>query len=72
MEDIDLMRRIKKDGRKIYILPDRVSTSARRWQREGVLYTTLKNQVLVALYYLGVSPEKLSRYRRCHHNNDPE
>ncbi|MHC4575704.1 MAG: TIGR04283 family arsenosugar biosynthesis glycosyltransferase, partial [Planctomycetota bacterium] len=36
MEDIDLMRRIKKDGRKIYILPDRVSTSARRWQREGV------------------------------------
>jgi rSAM/selenodomain-associated transferase 2 len=64
MEDIDLMRRIKKDGKKIYILKDRVSTSARRWEQQGIIRTTLKNQLLVALYYLGVSPEKLAAYYR--------
>jgi glycosyltransferase involved in cell wall biosynthesis len=62
MEDIDLMRRIKKDRRKIYILKDRVSTSPRRWEKEGILYTTIRNQLILALYYLGVSPEKLAKY----------
>lgn len=66
MEDIDLMRRIKKDGKKIYILKDRVSTSARRWERKGAVRTTLRNQALVTLYYLGVSPEKLVRFYRQH------
>jgi rSAM/selenodomain-associated transferase 2 len=62
MEDVDLMRRIKKDGRKIYILPDKVTTSARRWESDGAFYTTLRNQVIVALYYLGVSPCRLAKY----------
>jgi rSAM/selenodomain-associated transferase 2 len=66
MEDIDLMRRIKRDGKKIRILRDRVSTSARRWEREGVLYTTLRNQILVGLFYLGVSPDRLTKYYRRH------
>ncbi|HUW19167.1 MAG TPA: TIGR04283 family arsenosugar biosynthesis glycosyltransferase [Sedimentisphaerales bacterium] len=61
MEDVDLMRRIKKDKKKIHILKDRVTTSPRRWERDGILYTTLRNQVLVALYYLGVSPESLAK-----------
>ena len=29
-------------------------TSSRRWEAEGPLYTTLRNQCLVLLYYLGV------------------
>ncbi|UCF16229.1 MAG: TIGR04283 family arsenosugar biosynthesis glycosyltransferase [Phycisphaerales bacterium] len=62
MEDLELMQRIKKDGKKIYILPDKVTTSARRWQRDGALYTTLRNQVFVALFHLGVSPSRLARY----------
>jgi rSAM/selenodomain-associated transferase 2 len=62
MEDVDLMRRIKKDKRKIRILKDRVSTSPRRWEEKGILRTTITNQVLLALYYLGVSPEKLAQY----------
>ncbi len=62
MEDVDLMRRIKKDGRKIHILPDKVTTSARRWQRDGALYTTVRNQILVALFRLGVSPDRLAKY----------
>ncbi|MHC4118620.1 MAG: TIGR04283 family arsenosugar biosynthesis glycosyltransferase [Planctomycetota bacterium] len=64
MEDVELMRRIKKDGKNICILPDKVTTSARRWQRDGALYTTLKNQVLVLLFYLGVSPGRLAKYYR--------
>ncbi|KPK45120.1 MAG: hypothetical protein AMJ65_00975 [Phycisphaerae bacterium SG8_4] len=62
MEDVDLMRRVKKDGKKIHILPDKVTTSARRWQRDGALYTTVRNQVLVALFRLGVSPGTLAKY----------
>ena len=62
MEDVELMRRIKKDGRKINILPDKVTTSARRWQRDGALYTTVRNRVLVALFRLGVSPGRLAKY----------
>jgi len=64
MEDVDLMRRIKKDRQRIHIFRDRVMTSARRWEAEGPLYTTLRNQVLVLFYYLGVSPETLSRFYR--------
>jgi len=62
MEDVDLMRRIKKDGRKIHILADKVVTSSRRWERQGAVYTTLKNQLIVILYYLGVSPHKLAEF----------
>jgi rSAM/selenodomain-associated transferase 2 len=66
MEDIEFMQRIKRDGAKIFILKDRVSTSARRWEAEGVLYTTVRNQFLASMYYLGVSPERLARYYRNH------
>ena len=62
MEDVELMRRIKRDGRKIHILPAKVTTSARRWQRDGALYTTVRNQVLVALFRLGVNPARLAKY----------
>ena len=62
MEDVDLMRRIKKDRKKIYILSDKVMTSARRWERDGALYTTVRNQILMALFYLGVSPCRLAKY----------
>ena len=64
MEDVELMRRIKRRGDKIFILRDRVKTSARRWENEGIIYTTLKNQVLINLYYLGISPDKLAKYYR--------
>ena len=66
MEDVDLMRRIKKDGRKIHIFRDKVVTSARRWEAEGALYTTLRNRMVVILYYLGVSSHKLAKfYKPC-------
>jgi hypothetical protein len=62
MEDVELMRRIKKSGRKIWIFRDRVMTSPRRWEKEGVIYCILRNWTLQTLYFLGVSPDKLVRF----------
>lgn len=62
MEDVDLMRRIKKAEDKICILPLKVKTSPRRWEKEGILRCTLRNWSLIALYYLGFPPEKLAKH----------
>jgi rSAM/selenodomain-associated transferase 2 len=62
MEDAELMRRIKKSGNKIWIFYDRVMTSPRRWEKEGVIYCTLRNWTLQALYFLGISPHKLANF----------
>ncbi|MDY6971195.1 MAG: hypothetical protein SV775_02585 [Thermodesulfobacteriota bacterium] len=62
MEDIELMKRIKKKGDAIRIIPLKVTTSARKWEKEGIILTTLRNWLLQFLYFLGVSPEKLVRY----------
>ena len=62
MEDVALMKLIKKRGDKIFILRDRVMTSARRWEKEGPFYTTLRNMVVMNLYRFGISPEKLLRF----------
>lgn len=62
MEDAELMRRIKKSGNQIWIFPERVMTSPRRWEKEGVFYCTLRNWTLQVLYFLGVSPDKLATF----------
>jgi rSAM/selenodomain-associated transferase 2 len=64
MEDVDLMQRLKRAGRPIIIISDKVRTSSRRWEREGVAYCTVRNWTLVTLYMMGVSPEKLARFYR--------
>ena len=67
MEDVDLMRRVRQSGGKIRIIGDKVKTSARRWEKEGVLYCTLRNWTLVLLWRAGVSPERLARF---YHDQD--
>ena len=67
MEDIELMRRIRAAGDKIYIIPDRVMTSPRRWEQEGFIYVNMRNTALLLLYYLGVSPAKLTRFYKNFH-----
>ena len=64
MEDVELMRRLRRMGIRIGFVNARVSTSARRWHREGVVYTTLRNWTLLTLFWLGVSPRRLARYYR--------
>jgi rSAM/selenodomain-associated transferase 2 len=62
MEDVNIMRRIKKMKRPIYIIRKRVRTSPRRWEQEGIIYTTLRNWSLMSLYCMGMKPEKLARF----------
>jgi rSAM/selenodomain-associated transferase 2 len=62
MEDVELLRRIKRSGGRIRIFYDRVMTSPRRWEKEGVIYCTLRNWTLQLLYFLGVSPYHLAKY----------
>ena len=62
MEDLELMERILKSGHKIKIIPRKVVSSPRRWEKEGPLYGTLRNWFLRLLYHLGVEPDKLVKY----------
>ena len=61
MEDFELVRRLKRKG-KIVILPESVLTSPRRWLNYGILKTWLLNQIIIAAYYLGISPQRLSQW----------
>ena len=61
MEDVEIMKRVKKKGDSIVILRSRVATSSRRWDSEGIVRCTLRNWLLQALYPLGVSPHTLVR-----------
>jgi len=59
MEDVDLIIRLKKLGR-IALTNSFVKTSARRWQRLGIIQTTLRNQFFRLAYSFGVKPETLA------------
>jgi hypothetical protein len=63
MEDFELISRLKPLG-KIAIAPVAVRTSARRWQKLGILKTTVINQLMIIGYYLGVSPDRLALWYR--------
>ena len=66
MEDVELMCRLKKQKVSITLLDEKVLTSARRWHKEGILYTTLRNRILSFLYFLGVSPKHLLKHYKMH------
>jgi hypothetical protein len=67
MEDFEFIRRLRKGGR-IRIVPVAAVTSARRWEKLGVLRTTIINQVVIVAYLAGVSPAVLARL---YHRNEP-
>jgi len=59
MEDVDLIERIKREGR-ISILPKKAVTSHRRWKKEGWIRATLMNQLIMIMYRLGIDPHILA------------
>lgn len=59
LEDLALSRAMKRRG-AVVALRERVRTSARRWQRHGVVRTVALMWSLRALYALGVSPRQLA------------
>ena len=60
MEDIALSRRLKKFGRPL-CLRERVITSGRRWDQNGVVATVLLMWRLRLAYYFGADPKALAR-----------
>ena len=60
MEDVAFVSRLRRAG-PLAFLPVRAFTSPRRWDRHGVLGTTLRNWWTMALYLAGHPPERLAR-----------
>jgi rSAM/selenodomain-associated transferase 2 len=58
MEDVELCRRLKRRGR-IACLPQRVTTSARKWERDGIARTVLLMWTLRLLFFCGVDANRL-------------
>jgi rSAM/selenodomain-associated transferase 2 len=71
MEDVELIRRLRRRG-CIALARSSVVTSARRWERLGVLRTTILNVWCQVAYRFGASPARLHRWyygRRCQDDN---
>lgn len=62
MEDLEFVRRVKRRGGRLKILPECVRTSPRRVEEEGLLYSGARCTALLLLYAMGVSPQRLKRY----------
>ena len=59
MEDVDLVRRLKR--RELVMLKSRAVTSEERYRREGYLARSLRNLGCILLFYLRVPPRMLAR-----------
>ena len=59
-EDLDFARRLKRAGR-VACLRSKVTTSARRWRKGGIVRTILRMWTIRLLYLAGVSPIRLAR-----------
>lgn len=59
MEDFALMKKLQSQG-KIYLTAEAVTTSARRWEKLGIIKTTIINQLMILGYYLGIENQKLA------------
>lgn len=61
MEDVALVRSLCKSGARFILLSDRVQTSARRWQQDGIFRRTFRNWWLLLRYLAGVDPSRLAK-----------
>ncbi len=62
MEDIDLMRRLPRYGRRVLIRHYPVTTSARRFVEHGIVRQEALNVALVTAWFLGAAPHTLARW----------
>jgi rSAM/selenodomain-associated transferase 2 len=60
-EDVDFVRRMRSLGR-VACLRSQVTTSPRRWRRDGVARTIVRMWIVKSLFLAGVSPARLKRY----------
>ena len=61
LEDVEIVRRLRRRGRLV-IVPNAIVTSARRWNRLGIVRTTIMNQIIMLFYRLGMSPHRLAAW----------
>lgn len=66
LEDVDLSRRLLRRARPQLIPGATLRVSARRWEREGALRTTLRNWILRLAYRFGTDPWLLERHYAPH------
>jgi GT2 family glycosyltransferase len=59
LEDVLFVRQLRRVGRLV-LLPGPLYVSARRWQRHGVIWQTLRNWRILAAAKLGANPDRLS------------
>lgn len=59
-EDLEFYHRLRKTGRVI-LLEEKAITSARRWQKKGIWFTTLRNGLIATLFLMGFPPKLLSK-----------
>ncbi len=64
MEDIAVSRALKRHARPV-CLRERVSTSARRWERHGVWRTIVLMWRLRAAHFFGADPRQLAIRHGC-------
>lgn len=62
MEDIEIMKRMQHNGLKIKLIDKAVTTSARRWEKEGLIYCIIRNNMLSGLFHTGVKASTLNRH----------
>jgi GT2 family glycosyltransferase len=60
MEDVALCKRLKRVGRPL-CLSERVVTSGRRWEKNGVLNSIILMWRLRLAYFFGADPKELAR-----------
>jgi rSAM/selenodomain-associated transferase 2/rSAM/selenodomain-associated transferase 1 len=62
LEDLAFVRRLRRIG-KVVTVPEPALTSSRRWQQRGLVRTFLRHQLILTGYALGVSPQRLAKWR---------
>lgn len=63
MEDFMLITALRKRG-KVVLAEKYVESSGRKWQQQGLIRTTLVNQLILAGFFLGLTPEFLAQMYR--------
>ncbi len=61
MEDIEICRRLKRSAGAPSCLPEKLTTSSRRWESAGILRTILLMWRLRLSYFFGADPNELAR-----------
>lgn len=60
MEDVLFTRKLRKIGQTV-VMPDKIMVSARRWERKGIIKTTILFNLMIILFRLKVPLRKIKR-----------